>query len=237
MIRFILIAFMVGILPCYAGEYSPELIKDELVEKTLSDVSDIYPEPNLNYDYSTRDIKYPKVPPVRLYRPLSIEDSLVLIHLKNVSSEYPEANLKYDYTKVKFLPLHIRFLEEIYSHGDKNEEGQIVKFRVIRDVYDGGKIIVEQGTIGTAKIETISPNGFMGVPAEIIVAHFNVPGLDRKKIEGEIDKTGPNFMALAGALKYSIGTFIPGTGYLFMLIKGGHAKINTYDVYEIKYLP
>lgn len=237
MIRFILIAFIAGILPCYAGEYTPELIRDELVETTLTDVSDVYPEPNLNYDYSDKNIKYPKGGAVRPYRPFHTDDMLVKLYLRNVSSEYPEPNLDYDYTKVKFFPLHIKFLEEIYSHGDRNEEGQIVKFKVIRDVEDHGKIIVSRGTIGTAKIETISPNGFMGVPAEIIVAHFNIPGLDKKKIEGEVDKTGPNFMALAGALKYSIGTFIPGTGYLFMLIKGGHAKINTYDIYQIRYVP
>ncbi len=237
MIRFILIACILGLLPCYAAGYTPELIKDELVEKTLSGVSDVYPEPNLDYDYSDKNIKYPLVPRVRPYRSLHYDDKLVKLYLQDVSSDYPEANLNYDYTKVKFLPLHIRFVEEIYSHGDKNEEGEIVKFKVIRDVEDGGRVIVPQGTIGTAKIETISPNGFMGVPAEVIVAHFNVPGLERKKIEGEVDKTGMNFMGLAGALKYSIGTFIPGTGYLFMLIKGGHVKINTYDVYEIKYVP
>lgn len=44
-------------------------------------------------------------------------------------------------------------------------------------------------------------------------------------------------MGLAGALKYSIGTFIPGTGYLFMLIKGGQAKIETSDIFEVKYVP
>lgn len=237
MIRYILIALILGVMPCYAREYVPELIKDELVETTLTDVSDVYPEPNLNYDYSDKNIKYPKGVLVRPYKPFYTDDMLVKLYLQNVSSEYPEPNLDYDYTKVKFLPLRIRFLETIYSHGERNEEGQIVKFKVIRDVEDRGKVIVPHGTVGTAEIETISPNGFMGVPAEIIVAHFNIPGLDKKKIEGEVDKTGLNFMALAGALKYSIGTFIPGTGYLFMLIKGGHAQINTNDVYEIKYVP
>lgn len=42
-------------LPCYAV-YTPELIKDELVETTLQNTSGKYPEANLNYDYN--DINY-----------------------------------------------------------------------------------------------------------------------------------------------------------------------------------
>lgn len=39
-------------MPCCAAEYKYEPIKDELVETTLQNVSDVYPKANLNYDYT-----------------------------------------------------------------------------------------------------------------------------------------------------------------------------------------
>lgn len=237
MIRFLLIAVMLGLIPCFAADYTPEPVKDELVESTLQNVSDVYPKPNLDYDYNDNFVKTDRVIKDFYAKPLKMEDKLVRIYLKNVSSDYPEPNLVYDYTKIKFLPLRIRFLETISTKGVDNTEGQIVKFVVVRDIYDGKRKLVSHGTIGTARVETISPRGFMGVPADLIISHFEVEGLDKKKIEGDVVKSGYNLMGLAGALKYSIGTFIPGTGYLFMLIKGGQAKIDPAEIFEIKYVP
>lgn len=177
--------------PCFGAEYRPELIRDELVEKTLQNVSDVYPEPNLDYDYSN----------------------------------------------INFIPVKIRFLEPITTKNGRNFEGQAVKFETVNNVYDGGRKLLAGGTVGTARIETISPRASMGVPADLIIANFVVGDLNRKKIDGQIVKSGANLTAVAGALKYTVGTVLPGTGYLFMLIKGGQAKINTGDIYEIRYLP
>ena len=38
MIRFILIAFILGLLPCYAAGYTPELIKDELGNEIILEI-------------------------------------------------------------------------------------------------------------------------------------------------------------------------------------------------------
>lgn len=235
MIRFLFLVICLAGLSCYAADISQEPIKDELVEETLINVSEVYPKP-ANIHYTDLEIKR-DIPARVHYRPLHISDGIVKHYMQNVSNVYPESNLGYDYSEIRYLPFRIRFLEPISSKGIQNTEGQIVKFVVIHDVYDGNKKLVPHGTIGTAKIETISPNGFMGVPADLIIAHFNVAGLDRKKFQGPISKSGYNLMGLAGALKYSIGTFIPGTGYLFMLIKGGHVTINTSEIFEIKYVP
>lgn len=235
MIRALVLLMLLTAIPCFAIDYSPELLRDELVETTLIDVSKQYPEPAANHYYDlviNKDI-YQK----EYYIPLNMQDKIVQLHMRNVNSVYPESNLKYDYTKVKYFPLRIKFLQTITTKGNENSEGQIVKFVVVSDMYDGKKKILQHGTIGTARIETISPRGFMGVPADLIISHFEVEGLDKKKIEGDVVKSGYNLMGLAGALKYSIGTFIPGTGYLFMLIKGGQAKIETSDIFEVKYVP
>ena len=158
-------------------------------------------------------------------------------HLKNVSGTYPAAHLKYDYTNIRYLPVRLKFFDEISSKDKTRSEGELVKFQIMQDVYDGKKKLISRGTVGRAKIETISPNGFMGVPADIIISHFEIGELNSDKFEEGVVKSGYNLMGLAAALKYSIGTFIPGTGYVFMLIKGGHAKIRPYEEFELKYLP
>ena len=235
MIKYLLPVIFLAAIPCFAADYTPELIKDELVESTLQNVTDEYPEPDNSYytDLEVRNTIQKRV----YYKPLHIEDGVVKLYLQKVSSVYPEPNLDYDYTKIKYFPLRIKFLERISTKGLDNTEGQIVKFVVVHDIYDGKKKLVSHGTIGTARVETISPRGFMGVPADLIISHFEVAGLDKRKIEGDVVKSGYNLMGLAGALKYSIGTFIPGTGYLFMLIKGGQAKIDPSDIFEVKYVP
>lgn len=235
MIKYLLALICIAAIPCFAAEYRPEIINDELVETTMKDVSSVYPLPvEIHYN----DLVVRKEIPAKVYyKPLHLQDGIVKLYLQKVSSTYPEANLNYDYTKIKYFPLRIKFLESISTKGVNNTEGQIVKFVVVHDIYDGKKKLVSHGTIGTARVETISPRGFMGVPADLIISHFEVEGLDKRKIEGDVVKSGYNLMGLAGALKYSIGTFIPGTGYLFMLIKGGQAKIDPSDIFEVKYVP
>lgn len=235
MIKYLLALMSLAAIPCFAAEYRPEIINDELVETTMQDVSNVYPLPvEIHYN----DLVVRKEIPAKVYyKPLHIQDGIVKLYLQKVSSKYPEANLNYDYTKIKYFPLRIKFLERISTKGVNNTEGQIVKFVVVHNIYDGKKKLVSHGTIGTARVETISPRGFMGVPADLIISHFEVEGLDKRKIEGDVVKSGYNLMGLAGALKYSIGTFIPGTGYLFMLIKGGQAKIDPSDIFEVKYVP
>lgn len=238
MIRILLAAIILTGLPCFANnEYSPELFRDELVETTLKNVSDIYPAPNLNYNYDDSKIKGDAEVPLVQYKPLKMRDKLVEKTLKNVSVEYPEANLVYDYSSIRFVPLKIRFLERITTKKNRNFEGQIVKFVVTEDIFDGKTKLISGGTYGTARIETLLARGSMGEPADIIISKFEIEGLDNKKIDGQIVKRGANLMLLAGALKYSVGTVFPGTGYLFMLIKGGQAKIKPDEIFELKYLP
>lgn len=235
MIRIFLIAALLCVMPCFADEYKPELIKDELVETTLQNVSNVYPKANLDYDYWDTDIKTDRTIKPVYYKPLRIQDNLVKIHLQKVSGVYPAVNLKPDYTNINFLPLRLKFMEEISTKDKTHTEGQTIKFEVVQDVYDGKKKILSRGAVGYARIETISPRGFMGVPADIIISHFEVGGLEPLRFQNDVVKYGFNLMALAAALKYSIGTFIPGTGYLFMLIKGGNANIKPDDVFEVKY--
>ena len=168
------------------------------------------------------------------YKPELFRDELVETTLKDVSGNYPEANLDYDYSNINYVPIKVKFLETISSKG--NSEGQIVKFVVTEDIFYNNVKIVSGGTFGKARLETISPRGSMGVPADITISKFEIDGLDKKKFDGNIVKYGANLALLAGGLKYSIGTFIPGSGYVFMLIKGGNVKIKPTEVFEIRYV-
>lgn len=189
MIRLFLTVLLICALPSFGAEYSPELIKDELVETTL----------------------------------------------KNVSGTYPEPNLKYDYSNIYYIPIKIKFLETISSK--HNSEGEFLKFVIKEDIFYNNTKIVSSGTFGKARLENISPRGCMGVPADITISKFEIEGLNKKNFNGNIVKYGTNLAVLAAGLKYSIGTFIPGTGYVFMLIKGGNVKIKPDEVFEIRYVP
>lgn len=189
MIRLLITVLLFASIPCFADEYKPELFKDELVETTL----------------------------------------------KNVGEKYPEANLNYDYSNINYIPIKVKFLETISSK--ENGEGQIIKFVVTEDIFADGKKFISNGTTGRAKLENVSPRGSLGVPADITISKFEIEGLDKKKFDGNIVKYGANLTLLAAALKYSVGSVIPGTGYLFMLIKGGNVKIKPTEIFEIRYVP
>ena len=189
MTKFFAALLLLIALPCYAG-YTPELIKDGLVETTL----------------------------------------------QNTSSKYPEANLDYDYNDINYLPVRIRFLKKI--NAKKSREGSIVEFEVMEDVHDNsGKRIIDAGTIGKARLEMISAHDGYGVPGEILIAGFDIEGLNKKRFDGDVSKHGKNLSALALGLRYSVCTILPGSHFLLLLMKGGNANIKPKDIFVIKYLP
>lgn len=190
-IRWILIIFMLGMIPCVGAEYNYNPIKDELVEKTL----------------------------------------------KNVSNVYPESNLDYDYTNINFIPVKLRFTEMITTKRRDLHIGGTVEFETVEDVFDGEKKIVAKNTKGTAKIDFFEPRGTMGSAGEIIISDFDIANLDKKKFESNIIKKGLDLSFITSVLRHSVGIIIPGSGFLFILIRGGHAKIKPKEIFELKYVP
>lgn len=170
------------------------------------------------------------------YTPELFKDELVESTLQNTSSKYPEANLDYDYNDINYLPVRIRFKEKISSK--KSREGDIIKFEVVEDVQDeSGKRIIDAGTIGIARIETIAAREGYGVPADILISRFDIDGLNKKHFDGDISKHGKNLTILALGLKYSVCAIFPGSHFLLLLMKGGNATIKPKDIFIIKYLP
>lgn len=167
------------------------------------------------------------------YTPELFSDNLVETTLQNVENEYPKANLNYDYNSIDYISIEIRFKEKISSK--YNHEGEIFNFEVVKDVIDkDGKVLIHAGDCGKARLETVSERGGYGVPAQIILANFEITGFNKWNFDN-IEKSGKNFSILALSLKNSICLALPGSSYLLLLMRGGNVTISPQKTYVIKY--
>ena len=143
--------------------------------------------------------------------------------------------LPYDYSDTHSIPIKMNILEEI-STKDGLIEGDIVKLKVKRDVYDKRNLIVKNNTIVTAKIETYITKGMNGFPAEIILDNFQIEGIKDTQLLSTYTKTGKNFAPLVYPIKWAL-TPIPFLGSVTNLITGTNATIRTDDDIVIQYFP
>ena len=115
-----------------------------------------------------------------------------------------------------------------YSTKQKFDEGDCINFVTTKDVRINNNTY-PRGTKVQARIETISTNKSMGVPADLIVGNFSI---DEIPLAGEICKVGANRSLWVRPCMYAFLLFW-GAGLLFTPIRGGHAKINTSEVYTL----
>ena len=112
----------------------------------------------------------------------------------------------------------------------KPEEGSILEFQTVDDVKIKNKLY-PKGTIVQARVENVSPNYTMGIPADLVVGNFQIDGMP---LRGEISRIGANRALWVKPVSY-VGTFFFGAGALLILIRGGHAKINPNEVFTVYY--
>ena len=105
-----------------------------------------------------------------------------------------------------------------------------LEFFTISDVNYKGKFY-PAGTPVRARLETLSPRGTWGTPAEIVIGNFSIGG---KPLYGEITRNGTNRILWVRPLAIAGGIFF-GTGIFFMFIKGGHAKIKPDEIFTVYY--
>ena len=146
-----------------------------------------------------------------------------------------EKTLPYNYLDTESVAINLSIVEPI-STKKSLYEGQIIKFKVLRDVYYQGVCIVCKGEIAEARVETIITSGMNGFPAEIILGNFNIQNLCNSKLIDSYTKKGSNRCLWVYPLKWAL-TPIPFVGSFTNLIKGGHAKIKTTDVITLRYYP
>ena len=120
-------------------------------------------------------------------------------------------------------PVKIKITKN-YSTKDKIEEGTYLEFETVSDVNN-----YKAGTKVSGRIETISPSGIWGTPADVIISNFK---LEDKLLQGIIEKSGSNRTLWVRPLSI-VGGIVFGSGIFFMFIKGGHAKIKTDEIFTV----
>lgn len=153
----------------------------------------------------------------------------------DIPTEKPEAHLNYNYESTTKIPIKMQITENIK---DENHvyEGQPVTFRVVRDVFYNEEVVIKQGTIVPAKVETVITSGMNGIPASIIFGSFKFENIDANKIDYTYERFGQDRSLWVFPLKWAL-TILPPTGSLTNFIKGGHAGLKTNKIIEINYYP
>ena len=211
-----LLVFLVFILnlPAHA------LISDDFVEETLS-----------------KELR------IRTYTPPVIRDEFA-----EANTNKSQAKLVVKITEVLPKVEGIPNRRKTYKISDKGEnrvelsiknpittkiqpvEGSFIEFETISPVNYGNKSY-PAGTVVRARVETVSMNNTWGTPADLVIGNFSIDG---KPLYGEIYKTGSNRSLWVKPVSY-VSTPFFGAGFLFMLIRGGHAKIEPHEIFTVYY--
>lgn len=119
-------------------------------------------------------------------------------------------------------------IKKDFSTKQKVSEGDYLEFETTKDVIIGNKTY-PSGTTVKARIENITKNEPIGVPATLAVENFSIDGIP---LGGEIHKTGANRTLWVYPCMVSTLWFF-GAGALFFPIMGGHAKILKDRIYTL----
>lgn len=119
-------------------------------------------------------------------------------------------------------------IKESFTTKSKPEEGSYLEFVTTEDKYIKGKLYPANTPI-KARIETFSPRAMWGSPADIVISNFYINDIP---LYGNISKTGKNNTLWVRPLACIAGVAF-GTGFFFMFIKGGQAKINKNEVFKL----
>lgn len=165
------------------------------------------------------------------------EDFLVDEFLAGKNHPKPEVYNYYNFASTEYIPIKLKVSNDI-STRDKRKflYGEEVNLQVKSNVFYKNKLFLKKGTPVTAKIEQIVDSGMNGIPYYIYLNDFAVSGLDSSKIFADYHKAGLNLVYWVYPVKWAL-TFLPPSGILTNLIKGGHAKITSNDIITVYYFP
>lgn len=127
------------------------------------------------------------------------------------------------------IKIAVRVRNEL-STKQRPEEGDFVEFETVSDVKVNNKLY-PKGTKVVGRVETVSMNTSMGVPADLVVGSFEMKNLS---LSGEIKKIGANRSLWVYPAVYA-GCMFFGAGLLLMPIRGGHAQLKTEEIYTLNY--
>ena len=141
----------------------------------------------------------------------------------------------YNFESTKKIPIKLKIINPIKSEKDIYE-GQIIDFKVVKNVIYDNKIIIERGTPITAQVSIIIPPGMNGIPASIIFNNFKIARIPQGKLTNSYEIFGQDRSLLVFPLKWAL-TILPPTGSLTNFIMGGHAKVKSKKHITIYYHP
>lgn len=147
----------------------------------------------------------------------------------------PKVYTDYNFESTVKIPVNLKILEEIRSETDIYE-GQIIKFKVARDVIYKDKVVIYRGTIVPAKVSVIITSGMNGIPASVIFRDFEIEGITNGQFTDSYEVFGQDRSLIVFPLKWAL-TPIPPTGTLTNFIKGGHVKVKKKKNITLYYYP
>ncbi len=233
-----LISFSLAIYPCLALDINDDFV-DSTLDKNLKvkpAVSKMVTDDFAQNNTAKNPVIKPNVPIADKFAESNRNKSAVKQQVI-ISETLPKINNE-DIVRKKIvisdssaqqIAIPIRALSLITTKGSP-EEGSLVEFETIRDVTINNKTY-PKGTKVLGKIETVSMNYSLGVPADLIVGNFK---MGNESISGEICKVGANRSLWVKPCSY-FGLFFFGAGLLLMPIRGGHAKISPNETFTVYY--
>ena len=148
----------------------------------------------------------------------------------------PKANINYNYEALNRIPIKLNITEEISTKNENIYDGQELKFKVKEDVFFNNKLLIKQGTIATAKLETIIERGMNGLPATLIIDNFKIKNIPQEKLKCTIIHKGHNRAYYVFPIKWVLTPTIIG-GYLANFLIGGHAILKQKKARFKRYCP
>lgn len=144
---------------------------------------------------------------------------------------------KYDFTK-KQIPIDIKLVQN-YDHKLRKLEGDTIEFITQNDI-EINKVKYPKGTIVLGRIETLSPSDRMGTPESVKIDNFFIDNdpttqADDVNLSGSISKDGANRSIWVYPLYQAGNIMFYVAGFVFVPIRGGHAKISTDETYTLFY--
>jgi len=128
-----------------------------------------------------------------------------------------------------FLKISVKIKKD-FSTKQKVNEGDYLEFETLSDIKINDTLY-PKGTLIKARIENVSMNNMLGVPANLTVGSFFI---DNYPLQGEIVKKGAN-RTLWIYPCMCVGNVFFGAGLFLTLIRGGHAKIKSDESYILYY--
>lgn len=141
----------------------------------------------------------------------------------------------YNFESTVKIPINLKIIDPIKSENDLYE-GQVINFKIAKDVIYNDKIVLKRGTAVMARVSIIITPGMNGIPASIIFKDFEIEGVSKGQLTNTYEIFGQDRSLLVFPLKWAL-TILPPTGSLTNFIMGGHARLKTKKQITIYYYP